>query len=657
MSVAPGRLAAVAIAVLVIAAPARAGSLPEWLGQALVRPLPPGSSGAEAVVLHDERLVRVPSKGRIVTVTRYALRVLKRDGKDQAVVYVGYVKGSSEATGFRAWTLTPSGGVLRQWSRRDATDLSALGEGQLYTDQRMLTASDPEIQVGQTFAYEWETEEDPLFAQWLWWFRTELPSAWSRFELELPPGLEAKARLVNADSASARKEGSSWSWLMRDLAPIPDESLTPDRPDLGSLLCVQAVASGPGRSPAGVAFSNWSDASTWMAELSAPSSEPAPGVLARARTVAGPSADTLERIRNIARFVQSLNYVARNDRLGIGWGYRPHPAATVLDAGYGDCKDKANLLCTLLRAEGVEAWLLPVYWGDRDRVDAGWTSVEQFNHCIAAIRMPREYAGPLLDGGKRGSIAVFDPTDPITAFGDIPLDQQGSLGLLVTSSGGGLVRLPVMPFEANALTRRIDATLDADGALRAKLVEHSVGQAARQERESRRGGTESDYRRMLEGWLPAQGGTVNIGSVATTEDSVAGRFELRVEYESPRFARLVAGRMLTFRASPTSRRHSWMPSDTARTLPIALEARCFAETVAVRLPEGFALDEVPADLKIINDLGRLEASWAEHDGVLVMTRRWELRPVTVEAGRWGDVRALYAALRASNEAPIVLVKR
>jgi hypothetical protein len=100
-----------------------------------------------------------------------------------------------------------------------------------------------------------------------------------------------------------------------------------------------------------------------------------------------------------------------------------------------------------------------------------------------------------------------------------------------------------------------------------------------------------------------------------------------------------------------------MPSDTARTLPIALEGRCFAETVIVRLPEGFALDERPADLKVVNDLGRLEASWAERDGVLVMTRRWEMRPLTVEAGRWGDVRALYAALRASNEAPIVLVRR
>ena len=656
MRPARSRVMVVAIAALLAAAPARA-ALPEWLDQAILRPLPPGSSGAETALLHDERLVRVPSKGRIVTVTRYALRVLKRDGKEQAVVYVGYVKGSSEVTGFRAWTLTASGDVLRQWSRRDATDLSALGEGQLYTDQRMLTAGDPGIQVGQTFAYEWETEEDPLFAQWRWWFRTELPSAWSRFELALPPGLEAKARLVNADSASARREGNTWSWLMRSLAPIPDESLTPDRPDIGSLLCVRAVATGPGRSPAGIAFSEWSDASRWVSELSASSSAPAPVLLAKARTLAGPSADTLERIRNIARYVQGLNYVASSERLGIGWGYRPHLAATVLDAGYGDCKDKANLLCTLLRAEGVEAWLLPVYWGDRDRVDPGWTSLDQFNHCIAAIRMPRGYAGPLLDGGGRGSITVFDPTDPITAFGDIPLDQQGSLGLLVTAKGEGLVRLPVLPFEANSLTRRIDATLDANGALRAKLVERSVGQAARRERESRREGTESDYRRFLEGWLPAQGGTVNLGTVATVEDSVTGRFELRVEYESPRFARSVAGRMLTFRASPTSRRHSWMPSDSARTLPIALEARCLAETVTVRLPEGYTLDERPADLKVINDLGRLEASWAERDGVLVMTRRWELRPITVEADRWGDVRALYAALRASNEAPIVLVRR
>jgi hypothetical protein len=115
--------------------------------------------------------------------------------------------------------------------------------------------------------------------------------------------------------------------------------------------------------------------------------------------------------------------------------------------------------------------------------------------------------------------------------------------------------------------------------------------------------------------------------------------------------------MLTFRTSMTMRRRTWMPTDTARTQPIALESRCLAETVSVHLPEGYVLEERPADLHVANDLGRLEAAWSESGGALVMTRRWEVRPVTVEAARWADVRALYAALRASNEAAVVLVRR
>jgi hypothetical protein len=56
-------------------------------------------------------------------------------------------------------------------------------------------------------------------------------------------------------------------------------------------------------------------------------------------------------------------------------------------------------------------------------------------------------------------------------------------------------------------------------------------------------------------------------------------------------------------------------------------------------------------------LGRLDATWEESDGALIMKRHWELQPVTVGPERWADVRSLLLAYRASNEATVVLVRR
>ena len=195
--------------------------------------------------------------------------------------------------------------------------------------------------------------------------------------------------------------------------------------------------------------------------------------------VAGATPDTLARIRMLAREVQRMRYAANDIGLGRGWGYRPHPAAEVLSAGYGDCKDKSNLLCTLLRADGHRAYMLSVCSGNRDRVIPEWPSPSQFNHCIVAIRVPRDTRLPsVLEHPKLGTLMAFDPTDPLTAFGDLPASEQGALALIDDPAIDGLVRLPAAPPESQTFERVIDATLSETGALEAHLMERSAGQAA-----------------------------------------------------------------------------------------------------------------------------------------------------------------------------------
>ena len=274
-----------------------------------------------------------------------------------------------------------------------------------------------------------------------------------------------------------------------------------------------------------------------------------------------------------------------------------------------------------------------------------------------AIRVPVTYRGACIADGPHGRLLAFDPTDPLTVLGDLPRDQQGAWGLLVCPVGGGLVRLPVQPAERNGLERRIDAALDPTGRLTATLAERSEGQVARDERDLRRRKSRVEYQRDLEAWLPSQGGGVEIRSWSAAEDSAAGRFQLKVEYDSPSFARTVGREMLTFRSALVSPRQSWAPDDTTRTTPIALAAEFVAETLTVRLPAGFGIDERPQDRHAASDLGRLDATWTERDGALWMIRRWEVRPMTVGPERWREVRALYGALRATNEATVVLIRR
>ena len=116
------RVAAAALALLAVAAPAGAGSLPDWLVAAAARPLPQGSERFGAAVLHDEQIVQVPADGRITTVTRWVVRVQSREGASEAALSAEYVRGESEVRSLRAWRLGPTGEVLKVWNRKDAAD-------------------------------------------------------------------------------------------------------------------------------------------------------------------------------------------------------------------------------------------------------------------------------------------------------------------------------------------------------------------------------------------------------------------------------------------------------------------------------------------------------------------------------------------------------
>ena len=77
----------------------------------------------------------------------------------------------------------------------------------------------------------------------------------------------------------------------------------------------------------------------------------------------------LEKIRAIAAYVQKTSYISVQMNLTRGGGYTPHRADDVLTKNYGDCKDKATLLATMLREVGVPADLALLRTVDRGVLD------------------------------------------------------------------------------------------------------------------------------------------------------------------------------------------------------------------------------------------------------------------------------------------------
>ena len=646
----PVRLAAL---LLVLALPARGASTPDWLTGALGTISPPASDSAHAHVLFEETHVVLPNSGRVRTTSRGVVRVLDKRGGSDLAVRVPYDRASAEVREFRTWLLLPDGSS-RTSGPRDALDVASASWGELASEMRARVYEPPPAPPGAVFAWEWTVEEDVLDCEWWEVFGRDDPVARQRLVIELPAGIEPVVRAWGARVPVAVREGQRWIWEARDLLAARDEPWSPNGAVTLDHVVVSARRAGDGPAPPGVVFTDWASVARWHAGLDAPSAQSTPELDELASTLTRGHSGVVERARAIGQRVQKVNYVSVALGLAHGGGYVPRPAGTVLRTNAGDCKDKANLFCTLARSAGLEAWMVSVRTRGRDRVHDDWPSPHQFDHAIAAVRVPKGTALPAVsDSTPLGTLLFFDPTDPLTPFGTLPEHEQGTYALLQDAERGALVRLPATPPEQVRTVWRVDATLDSTGALHGEWHARLRGGRATEER-ARRALGEAEYRRGFESALADWIGAVRIERAVSADAPDDDAFTFEVTFTAERFGRRLSGDLLSFRSAPLSSRDRWTFTDTTRRTPVALPAYAFAETVSIRLPAGWHAEALPARLASRKDFGDFDASWVVEDGRLRFTYVSTTQPVTLPVTRYREVREWWTARNRPFQTHVVL---
>ena len=135
----------------------------------------------------------------------------------------------------------------------------------------------------------------------------------------------------------------------------------------------------------------------------------------------------------------------------------PHEAGSVLERGYGDCKDHSVLLMALLKAKGIASELVLIDTGTKYTLTSV-PMVAQFNHVIVYL--------PAFD-------LYVDATAAVAPFGVLPFGQHGKPVVHAIMSGDVVRRTPVLQpttlrltsdahFESDG-TRVEDSTIEADG--------------------------------------------------------------------------------------------------------------------------------------------------------------------------------------------------
>jgi hypothetical protein len=116
-------------------------------------------------------------------------------------------------------------------------------------------------------------------------------------------------------------------------------------------------------------------------------------------------------------------------------------------------------------------------------------------------------------------------------------------------------------------------------------------------------------------------------------------------------------RLLVFKPAVVSRRVAVTLTAPRRKYPIVLQSNAYSETVRVKLPVGFDVDEMPDALKIETTFGSYTTSYENKDGELVFKRRLSQRAMTIPAEQYDVVRNFFERIRAAEQAPVVLARK
>jgi hypothetical protein len=642
-------------ACLQAAAAAKGDEAPAWLRQAASVTVPTYDKDVKAVTLHDESRKTVEEDGRITTVTHHAVRVLTREGRRYAEAREGYNNGSGKVKEMRAWLIRPSGEV-RAYGKKETVDAARV-DNDVYNEARekIISAKD-EADSGCVFGYEVITEEREVHSQFVWFFQDFNPALMSRVTVALPQGWRAEGLSFNHDKVEPVVSGSTYTWELRNLPPVEVEPASP----VSKLLACVAINIFPPQGKATIlrSFASWKDVSRYNSELSDPQAGFNEPMAAKARELTAGAKTEFERIQAIGRYAQSVNYISIQIDVGRGGGYRPHAALDVFNKNYGDCKDKANLMRALLKSLGVESYPVAIFSGDPNRVVPEWPSPQQFNHCIIAVKVSEETQAPtIVKHPSLGRLLIFDPTDDDTPFGDLPDHEQGSYALIVAGDAGDLMKMPVTPSEANRLERAVEAELSADGTLTAKVSERSLGQAAVEERRLFKRADRPQYVKHIERWITQTAPSANVLKSEPNDDARGGKFALDVEFKSPNYAQLMRGKLMVFKPAVVSRRSSVFLTEAKRKHPVVLDSETYDETVRIKLPEGFDVDEMPDAVEVNQSFGNYAAKCEVKDGHLIFRRSLALKAGTIPVEKYASVRGFFERIRAVEQTPVVLVKK
>ncbi len=629
---------------------------PQWMHALVNAPLPPHDEKTDAVLMYSEEILNVQSNGKIKTIERQAYKILRPGGRERGTIYASF-DAETRITAIHGWCI-PAQGKDYEVKDKDVLETAVFGvsNGELASDVRTKILKIPAADIGNIVGYEIEHEDRPYILQDEWGFQDEDPVREARYTLQLPAGWEYKASFLNYSPVKETSTGANqWQWVVTNVEAIrPEGDMPPWRAVAGQMV-VSFFPPGGGQAKG---FENWNEMALWEAGLVRGRRDSSPEIKQKVAALTASETSATRKMAALGKFVQDdIRYVAIE--LGIG-GWQPHAANDIFSHHFGDCKDKATLMSTMLKEVGIDSYYVVVNTR-RGAVNANTPAVNWFNHVILAIKLPDGASDPNLTATLQhktlGRLLIFDPTDEMTPFGYLRGALQANFGLLVTDSGGELIELPKLAASMSGIRRTAKLTLTPAGALTGDVTEIRLGDPGAYQRYAlRSAATDKDKIKPIETLLADSLANYRLTHATVTNlthnDQPFGYdYSLVVDNYAKTAGNLLLVRPRVF----GSKASALLETKEPRKFPVEFTGPSLdSDTFEIALPAGYEVSDLPPPVDVDYDFASYHSKTEASGNTLKYTRRLEVKQLTVPVAQAETLKKFYRIIASDERNTAVL---
>ncbi len=592
--------------------------------------------------LLDIGKVTISPDGKTVAEYRETYKLFNENARHLAEIALPYNSSYQYVKVIKARTIKKDGTVV-EVKPEDIRVTAPYGEYLMYSDAESLSFSMPAIEDDCIIDYTYQMTTQPILMPgqfWTYWgFNGVEPVMLCRYTVNAPADKPLKYKVYNDDTLKPTETLSTdgktrtYVWEIKNQKPIEFEPAMPQPKDIRVYMEATSLP-------------DWSAIASWYWGLAKPQFTPDEAIKKTVATLT--AGKTLERDKARAIY----DFVANKVRyVGLEFGisaFKPHAAIEVHDKRYGDCKDKATLLITMLGLAGIKAHPVLIRAEDTRPVESGLPSLTAFNHCIALAE---------IDGKEMW----LDATAETVGIGDIPDGDRGAQGFVIRDGKGEFVMVPQYQPSENGATVNTTVQIKPDGSATAMTELTMLGGAAQSIRASVRAIAPDKRKDMMQSLMQTftTGGTLKDYSL-TDPQAKEGAYTIKLTYDAPNYAQKT-GSLLLIPLNPANGRGNARNPFTKenRVYPIVeTENGVQQATVTVHLPEGYLAEDLPENIDLDCGVQSYKRTITPNGSTMVVHETLTKKIGKLPPGDGAKIRDYYdKVLKASGDQIVVKKKK